>query len=546
MKYNYLSVLLTLSLLVGSCAFVTDKQVALAAEQQITLENGALQGMLDPSRKGLSFKGIPFAAPPIGALRWRPPQLVQSWQGVREAHKFANQCMQKPLYSDMQFRSALVSEDCLYLNVWISVKQSPKKLPVLLYFYGGGFIAGDASEKRYDGASMAKQGVVMVSANYRLGIFGLMAHPQLSAESGYGGSGNYTFMDQQAALKWVVDNIEAFGGDPKRITIAGESAGSISVSALMASPLSRALIAGAIGESGSIIGPTLSTIPLGKAEKHGESVMALFAGEMTDHPPPSINTLRTVSADDLLDKTVEAGMQWFMPSIDGYVFPRPPEDMYKDGEFAKVPLLAGANSQEGSYQQILADAKPTVKNYRLALKALYPTHFKEVLELYPASNPHEVMDAAQALASDRFISFSSWNWVDRVSQQSEQASYYYLYDHVRPAMRAEFRDGPSSQALLARGAVHSVEIEYALGNLDVNNMYEWDKTDYKVSALMQRYFVNFIKNGDPNDKLLPNWPLFSSNRYLRITENPTAEDIRPFSARYEFHREYYAKEQRAK
>ena len=532
MKTYYLAVLLNCLVLGGP--------IALAADEYVTINNGTLQGKVDQSTQVRVFKGIPFAAAPLGKLRWRAPQAAANWQGVREAHAFANQCMQKPIYSDMQFRSAAVSEDCLYLNVWAPVEQSAKKLPVVLYFYGGGFVAGDASEKRYDGASMARHGVLMVSANYRLGIFGLMAHPQLSMESGYGGSGNYSFMDQHAALKWVVANIEAFGGDPKRITIAGESAGSISVSVLMASPLSRASIAGAIGQSGSIIGPTLSTVSLSEAEIQGERVMRLFAGEKTDHPPPNINKLRSIPAEQLLEKTVQAGMQWFMPSVDGYVIPRLPAQMYGDGDFAKVPLLAGVNSQEGSYQQILAGAKPTVEHYRLALKALYPKNFKKVLQLYPATNPQEVMDAAQALASDRFISFSTWNWLDQVSQKSKHGTYYYLYDHVRPLMRAEYRDDPTNQPQLARGAVHSAEIEYALGNLDVSNIYQWDKTDYKVSTLMQQYFVNFIKTGDPNDKTLPKWPLFTSKRQLRITEHPQAEDISYLKARYEFHREYYA------
>src|SRR5215813_9483077 len=224
------------------------------AQERVKIANGTLEGASDKSSGIRSFKGIPFGEPPIGDLRWKPPQPAPSWPGVRKADKFGPRCMQRPIFGDMGFRSNGMSEDCLYLNVWTPAKSADEKLPVLVYFFGGGFVAGDGSEGRYDGESMAKKGIVAITVNYRLGVFGFFAHPELTKESPHRASGNYALFDQHAALEWVQQNIAAFGGDPKRVTIAGESAGSIAVSAQMASPLSKNLIAGAIGESGSILG----------------------------------------------------------------------------------------------------------------------------------------------------------------------------------------------------------------------------------------------------------------------------------------------------
>src|SRR5258705_3813644 len=227
--------------------------------------NGVVEGV-DESGLRL-FRGIPFAAPPVGELRWKEPQPVRNWTGVRKADRFAPRAMQEPLFSDMVFRSNGMSEDCLYLNVWTPARSSADRLPVLVYFYGGGLMGGDGSELRYDGESLSRQGIVAVTVNYRLGVFGFLAHPELTKESVHHASGNYGYLDQAAALRWVAQNIAAFGGDARRITIAGESSGSYSVSALMASPLSRGLMAGAIGESGSTLGSI--PIPLAAGEKNG-------------------------------------------------------------------------------------------------------------------------------------------------------------------------------------------------------------------------------------------------------------------------------------
>jgi len=351
--------------------------------------NGSVQGTVEASGVH-SFKGIPYAAPPVGDLRFREPQPAVSWQGVRKAQAFGPRAMQLPIFGDMKFRSDGVSEDCLYLNVWVPAKGG--HLPVLVYFYGGGFVAGDGSEYRYDGESMAKRGIIAVTVNYRLGIFGFLAHPDLSKESAHHSSGNYGLLDQHAALEWVQQNIAAFGGDPARVTIAGESAGSISVCAQMASPLSKGLFAGAIGESGGLTG-NIKPVRLDTAEKNG----AAFAARLGKK---SIADLRVMTATDLLQATAKGAR--FSTVIDGYFLPEAPDEIYSDGSQMKVSLLAGWNSAEVSYGGILGASAPTVEGYEAAVRKLYDDKADEVLQLYKATTPEEVKQAATDLATDRY------------------------------------------------------------------------------------------------------------------------------------------------
>ncbi len=528
-----LAILLALALTAGALA-----------QDRVKIANGTLEGVSDKSTGVRSFKGIPFGEPPIGNLRWKPPQPVKNWQGVRNAGQFGPRCMQRSIFGDMNFRSDGMSEDCLYLNVWTPAKSANQKLPVLVYFFGGGFVAGDGSEGRYDGESMAKKGIVAITVNYRLGVFGFMAHPELTKESPQRASGNYGLFDQHVALKWVQQNIAAFGGDPKRVTIAGESAGSIAVSAQMASPLSKNLIAGAIGESGSILG-ALSAIPLAQAEEAGIK----FASSLAEGA--SLSELRAMSAERLLEATAKPGQPRFTPTADGYFFPKSPFDIYAAGEQAHVPLLAGVNSEEMGYFAVMGREKPTVENYRKALERLYPGKSEEVFQLYPASNETEVMDSAQDLASDRFISYSTWKWVDVATKTGGKPTYYYLYARPRPAMRPEMGDaqpglaggvvrGAANPRPQPRGAVHSAEIEYAMGNLDLNKVYAWTPDDYKVSQVTQEYFANFIKSGNPNGKGLPNWPKFGEGQRIVIDVNTRAQADKA-RARYEFLDQFYIK-----
>ncbi|MFK2904237.1 carboxylesterase family protein [Dyella ginsengisoli] len=441
------------------------------------------------------FLGIPYAAAPLGPLRWKPPQPVAGWSKPREATAFGPRCMQLPLFGDMVFRSRGMSEDCLYLNVWTPAAPADAKRPVLVYFYGGGFVAGDGSEPRYDGASMASKGLVTVTVNYRLGVFGFLAAPALTAESPQHASGNYGLLDQAAALRWVRDNIARFGGDPARITIAGESAGSISVSALMTSPLSKQLIAGAIGESGALITP-IAPQPLKAAEATGSAFMAQLHAD-------SLDALRAMPAQALVQATDPQARPAFdfAPDVDGLFLTEAPAETFAHGEQAKVPLLLGSNSQEGFYPAILHDRPATPANYRAALDALFGDRAAEVLRLYPGATADEVKRSATALAGDLFIAHSTWRWMELHRATGGQNVYFYYYAHPRPAKRHPV---PGEQP--DAGAVHSGEIEYALGNLDGNAVYAWTPVDRAVSRTMQDYFAQFVRSGDPNQAGLPEWP----------------------------------------
>ena len=463
----------------------------------VTIDSGKIEGATEGSVR--IFRGIPFAAPPVANLRWREPQPVVPWPGIRPATKFGPRCMQQPLFSDMMFRSPAISEDCLYLNVWTPIlKGTPRlKLPVLFYIYGGGFLAGDSSEKRYDGAAMARRGIVVVTMNYRLGVFGFFAHPDLTATSPQHASGNYGLLDQVAALAWVKRNISAFGGDPRHITIAGESAGSMSVSALMASPLSRSKIAAAIGESGAMM---QKLAPSSRAE--AESRSAAFAQRIG---APTLAALRAMPADKLLAAQGDVKDIPFGAVIDGYFLTEPPAVTFAHGKAAHVPLLVGSNSQEAPASVLLGNGAPTVANYRAGLARLFGGKADALFALYPARTDADVLPIATALASDDFLALSSWKWFD-LQRRTGAPAYYYYFTRVRPRFVTTSSGNP-----LPWGAVHSAEIEYALGNLDANPLYVWTDEDRRVSSTMSGYFANFIKTGSPDGTGLPVWPKASSD-----------------------------------
>jgi len=475
--------------------------------------DGALRGLLLAGGVR-TFRGIPFAAPPVRDLRWKPPEPPARWHGVRAADRFANQCMQARVFADMMFRNAGVGEDCLYLNIWTpAAVRANAGLPVLVYFYGGGFRAGDGSEFRYDGASLAMRGIVAVTINYRLGILGVFSHPELTAESPVHASGNYGLMDQTAALRWVRANIRAFGGDPRQVTIAGQSAGSMSVSAQMASPLARGLFARAIGESGAAFSLSGTIATRAQSDQNG----AKFAEAVG---APTLAALRALSATELLEMSGRPGLPRFSVNVDGYFLPQSPSEIYAAGHQARVPLLAGWNTEESSWRS-LTPQPPTPDSARAVLMRVFGERASDAAAYYPASDVDEATQSLTDLATDR-MAYPTWKWLDTHSATSGQPVYHYLYARPRPG---------------ARGAVHSAEIEYALGNLRTNSAYAWTADDEKVSEMMESYFEQFIKTGDPNRRGLPTWPVGMPDatgnvRRLRIDVTPRVE-IEP-TARYRF------------
>ena len=459
------------------------------APAQVKVANGTLEGSVDADGV-CTFKGIPYALPPVGDLRWKEPQPVSNWEGVRQATQFGPRPMQSPHnWADMITRSPSMSEDCLYLNVWTRAHSASEGLPVLVYFHGGGLVAGDGSELRYDGASDARKGVVVVTVNYRLGVFGFLSHPELTRESPHKASGNYGFLDEIAALKWVHGNIAAFGGDPHRVTIDGQSAGSMSVCAMMTTPLARGLFQGAIGESGSILGNPVE-YTLAQAEQEGVELGRKLGA-------PTLAALRALTAEQLTELTKDRTIAR-TTTIDGYVFPDSPEEIFFTGRQADVPLLAGWNSAEMQVSQVLGNNPATPENFAAAVKTFYGAKAPKVLEAYNVTTNAEALQAAEDLASDRSIGYRTWKWTDMHAKSGGKPVYRYLYSQRMPPER----NSPNGPSL---GAAHSDEIPYALGNLPIFNIFKWEDVDYKASEVTQGYWVNFIKTGNPNGPGLPKW-----------------------------------------
>jgi len=475
------------------------------AGDEVRTNSGVVEGTAVGTPGVRVFRGIPFAAAPVGDLRWKSPQPVKSWEGVRKATEFGPRCMQAPIYSDMIFRDKAdkpVSEDCLYLNVWTPAKSAKDHLAVMVWFYGGGFQAGSSSEPRYDGENFAKKGIIVVSPNYRLGIFGFFSHPALTKESGHGASGNYGLMDEVAALAWVKKNIAAFGGDPQKVTIAGESAGSASVSGMMASPLTSGLFRGAIGESGGFFArgkDGLAMSPLGETEANGTKFAASVSAS-------SLADLRAKSAEDLLAAAQKDPSLRFRPSVDGYVIPEKVSEIYAKGKQSHVPLLAGWNAQEDSFGVVLAKEKPTPQSFAEEVHKQFGKKADDILKLYAATNDEEAKRAAIDLASDLFIVYSTWQWIDAQYKTGGSPVYRYLFERTPPASPDMKIEGVLASEF---GARHACEIEYVFGALK-SQPNPWEPADFKVSDAMSSYWANFTKTGDPNGTGLPKWPAYQS------------------------------------
>ena len=501
------------------CCFSACTQKAEDVTLQVKTQYGVLEGFEEDGVK--KFLGVPFAQAPVGELRWKAPQPVQAWEGIREAKAFSDDPMQLNVFGDMNFRGSGRSEDCLYLNIWTTAKTVADGLPVLIYFNGGGLMAGSGSEPRYDGSSIAKEGVIGVTVNYREGVFGFFAHPELTAASDYKGSGNYGFLDQVAAIKWVKENIAAFGGNPDRITIVGESAGSFSVSLLMCSPLSKNLIAGAMLSSGAEV---LPYEPSSQADADAAGAALLKEAGIA-----SLADAMALNADSLQKLLPPKGMSNVV--LDGYFMSESADAVFEKGEQAQVPLLAGWNSLEAHPMQAIQGQAPTLQNYKNALKVRFGDMTDEIFEAYGIATDEDVLSQKGFnLVSDLFTGFPTWKACDYHVRNSAQPVYRYHYMHPRPQVSAKMGDmtgalaggvrekteeekkATAEQPAIAPGAVHSADIEYAMGTLDTNEYYDWQDEDYAISKLFLSYYANFCKTGNPNGEGLPQWtPITKDN-----------------------------------
>jgi para-nitrobenzyl esterase len=455
------------------------------------------------------FRGIPFAAPPVGELRWKAPQPVAPWHGVRAAKEYGTRCLQGKLFDDISFPN--LGEDCLTLNVWTPAKSASERLPVMVWIHGGGFQAGAGSEPRHDGEAFARQGVVLVHFNYRLGVFGFLAHPELTKEAG-GSSGNYGLLDQVAALQWVRDNVAAFGGDPKNVTIFGESAGSFAVSALMASPLAKGLFHRAIGESGAFFsGGILRLQPLAASEQQGLSFARTLAAE-------SLAALRAKAGDEVLQAALKV-QPWFGPNLDGRVLTEPVADTFAAGRQARVPLLAGWNADEIRAAVTLAPEKPTAARFVEDTRKRFGAAAEAILKAYPATTDAEALESAAALGSDVFIGYVTWKWMEAHAATGQSPIFRYSFDRKIPVEPGRVQGGrPVTSADI--GARHAGEIEYVFGTLELSlPKVPWQASDRALSQAMTAYWANFARGGDPNGKGLPQWPRYDSGRaVLRLDE----------------------------
>jgi para-nitrobenzyl esterase len=506
--------------------------VAARAADQVKIASGTLQGATVAGTDVRAFLGIPFAAPPVGNLRWQPPQPLKPWEGVRQAVAFGPRCMQRRVFSDMVFRDQGPSEDCLYLNVWTPAQSASQRLPVMFWIYGGGFQAGATSEPRQEGMNLAKKGVVVVSCNYRLGIFGFFAHPALAQESPYHAAGNYGLMDQIAALRWVEENISAFGGDPNNVTIFGESAGSWSVSDLMASPLAQGLFQKAIGESGASFDAGRRAQSLAQSAKTGKKFAQSIGAD-------SLAALRAIPADKLLQESTKGR---FGPNVDGYVLPQSVGTIFAEGRQSHVPLLAGWNKDENMGNVYSTKTPPTAANLKKAIRKRFGPETDQALKFYPHSTAAEARQSTETLASDFFTVYVTWKWLEMQNQTGDSPVYRYLFTRTPPEP-PNAMDGDTP--LIKLGARHSAEIPYVFGVITWKKA-PWQPVDFKISDAMMTYWSNFAKTGNPNGNGLPHWPQYTPQdrqvmdlgediHALPATDQKRFEFIDSFVARYRKH-----------
>jgi para-nitrobenzyl esterase len=497
-----------------------------AWSQPVRIQSGLLEGV----REGqiMVYRSVPYAAAPVGELRWRAPAPPPRWAGVRKADAFGPICMQSGA-SAPGAPAEPVSEDCLTLSIWAPARSGAEKLAVMVWIPGGGFTQESGSMPLYWGNNLAGRGVIVVTINYRVGVFGFLAHPELTREAPYRASGNYGLLDQIAALKWVKRNIAAFGGDSHRVTIWGQSAGAMSVNLLMASPLARGLFQRAIGESGAFFAPAAATgdpagWTLGGAEQQGLKFATAAAA-------PSVEALRKLPPAQLL-KSASAGTTH--PIIDGYVLPREPYEAFSLRKQNDVPLLAGSNADEA--KPLLGRANVSLKTFGADVaKAFHSDVLGDLatayLSTYPASNDEQAREVRAKLERDLRFGWDVWTWARMQASHGKGKVFYYHFSHTPPF--------PPGSPFSEWGAGHWQELRYVFDALG-QEKWEWTRTDHALADSMAGYWTNFAKRGDPNGENLPDWPRFAAEggrlmqfgTRIEATGVPNLEGLRVFEDFY--------------
>jgi para-nitrobenzyl esterase len=452
--------------------------------EPVKTDAGLVSGVAGTNAQVRVYKGIPYAAPPVGPLRWKAPQPAAKWDGVRKAEAFGPRCMQG---GGAGGRAGApppppTSEDCLYVNVWTAASSASAKLPVMVWSYGGAFTGGAGSLPGYDGEALAGKGAVFVTYNYRLGPFGFYAHPELTRESGHNASGNYGVMDLAAALKWVQANIAAFGGDPGRVTLVGESAGAALESVLVGSREGRGLYHRVIGESASWSGVRMEKMmTLAEAEQAGkDAAMKIGASSLAE--------LRTKPADEIMKMAMYGGR----PIVDGWYVTEDLSTTYAKGRQNDVDVLVGSNENEAGFA-FFGVPKGTAAEFTAQIKDRFADRADQFLKIYPAASDAE-SNVAQVKSFNDEVAWNMRSWALSQSKQRKSKAYLYYFTKVPPANGNQ----PS------RGAIHTAEIPYALGN----GPRTWTDADRALSETMTSYWVNFATTGNPNGKNLPQWPEF--------------------------------------
>lgn len=460
--------------------------------EPVSVESGRVQGTVEG---GLTvYRGIPFAAAPVGTLRWRAPQPAPAWQGVRAASEFGRACMQSnPAIANLP----APAEDCLFLNVWTPATRASDRLPVMVWIHGGGFVAGTPAEQLYHGEWLARKGVVVVSVSYRLGVFGFLAHPDLSAESARHVSGNYGLLDVIAGLEWVRRNIAAFGGDPGRVTLFGESAGAIAVSQLCASPLAQGLFHAAISESGGSFGPVRA------GGGPGENMQPLRAAEQDGLAwakslgAASVQDLRAMAAEKLLAEAQhQRGLSW--PVVDGWVIPDDQFRLYESGRYNDVPVLMGYNSDEGATFGV----PPSQAAYVASVRERYGPFAGRLLAAYPGGETPAAKKTARDLTRDTAFGWHTWSWARLQTKTGKSPVFLYYFD--------EHPSYPADSPRAGFGTPHSEELPYVFRQLREHNRPAPTPADEAMSEMLRTYWTNFAKRGDPNGAGLPAWPAFNN------------------------------------